>query len=396
MKNLNDINVLMLGTGGEPLLEETTSCNEFVQYRHKQYAERIHSLHIAVKTLKDGRLKPRKLSEKLYTYPTLSRNNWLGVIDLYRLCAKIIKGKDIDVIVASDPFGAGLVGYMLKLRYKKPLCLQMFADYAFNPIWQHENLHQCLVSKLARFIFKRADSIRVISEQLKHIIIKELAISPDRIFTYHIFVNRKQFLQHQGSDIRSRLLGQNYENIILTIGRLVPQKDLFTLLKAAQSILEYYPKTLFLILGNGEEKYRLQQYASICGIDKNVSLFGYVPYSDIPKYYAACDIFALSSAYEDTARVLIEAALSAKPIVTTETVGARDVVKDGQTGFIVPIKKPSVLAERILRLLSERSLRDSFGQAGRQHVQNMFDEDSLIKGIVTMWHKTTCLYHKKS
>lgn len=128
-RTLPELNVLMIGNESEALVEEENAVNQFVQYRHKQYAEQVNSLHVVMKTLRNPAWSYRKHSNKLFAYPTLSRSRLTGLWDMYKLSARVIEEKNIDVIVTGDPCGSGLVGYLLKLRYKKPLCMQMFGDY---------------------------------------------------------------------------------------------------------------------------------------------------------------------------------------------------------------------------------------------------------------------------
>lgn len=98
---------------------------------------------------------------------------------------------------------------------------------------------------------------------------------------------------------------------------------------------------------------------------------------DMKAAYAACNIVTLPSMGEGVPTVLLEAAACARPIVTTDTPGCRDVVKDGVSGLIVPPNDPSALAEALLKLLVDPDLRGRMGNSGRQLVLHGYTQDQV-------------------
>jgi glycosyltransferase involved in cell wall biosynthesis len=80
-----------------------------------------------------------------------------------------------------------------------------------------------------------------------------------------------------------------------------------------------------------------------------------VPYIVVPQYYRAANLFALSSNSETSARVLIQAQASRLPTLTTATSGSRDIVSDGQTGYVTPVGDVEAFAEALHRLLNDRT-----------------------------------------
>jgi phosphatidylinositol alpha-1,6-mannosyltransferase len=117
-------------------------------------------------------------------------------------------------------------------------------------------------------------------------------------------------------------------------------------------------------------------------------LLGPVPHQTVPAYYAACDVFALPSRYEGNARVLAEAAAAAKPVVTTDVSGARDTVLEGQTGYIVPVGRPNVLAGRLLEVLADPERADQMGLRARDHILRLYADDRLLAEFRDLWNAT--------
>jgi len=390
----NKINILMLGSNETKMVEEPNEKNQFVRYRHIRYGEYTEGLHIAIKTLKVPGVKNRQLSDRVFTYPTLSNNRYTGLLDLYKLGKEIIKKQNIDMIVTGDPFGPGLVGYFLKKKFNLPLCIQLFGDYPFNEYCIQQSVRNRLIFQISRFLFKRADTIRVHGSRVKDMIISQLGVSSERIFVIPTLTKFSNFDNLDGSNIRNKYINLGYEKIVLYVGRFFAQKDIPNLLQAIKIIKNEFPKVIFVFVGEGPLRKKMEGLCLNLGIEKNVAFIGEVPNEEVGKFYQACDILVLPSLFEDTARVLIEAAYCGKPIVTTDTTGARDIVTDGKTGFVVEIKNPEQLAEKVLILLKNDLLVEEFGLKGKENIKGFMNEEETIKNIINLWKVT--LEHGKS
>jgi N,N'-diacetylbacillosaminyl-diphospho-undecaprenol alpha-1,3-N-acetylgalactosaminyltransferase len=106
---------------------------------------------------------------------------------------------------------------------------------------------------------------------------------------------------------------------------------------------------------------------------------------DIARLTAIADIYVLPSYREGLPRTLLEAASMQKPIVTTDTAGCRDVVKDGENGFLVPIKEAKPLAEKIEILVKDKKLRISMGKRSRERAVSEFELQKVVKAYVELY-----------
>lgn len=103
------------------------------------------------------------------------------------------------------------------------------------------------------------------------------------------------------------------------------------------------------------------------------------PSSRMADHYRACSIFCFPTAYaEGVPRVLIEAAASARPVVTTDMPGCREVVRPEVNGLLVPPRDPAAVAEAVARLLADPALRATMGERGRRHVERRFSQRTVI------------------
>ncbi|MDD5342206.1 MAG: glycosyltransferase family 4 protein [Patescibacteria group bacterium] len=152
---------------------------------------------------------------------------------------------------------------------------------------------------------------------------------------------------------------------ILFVGRMDPRKGLKHLIKAMPLIIAAVPKTRLIVVGGGilQEYYRTQISENI--IDR-IHFAGFVSAEDLPRYYRTADVFCSPATEgESFGIVLIEALASGVPVVASDIEGYNSVVKNGRTGFLIPIKQPIKIAEKVIELLKQKKLRTQMGRQGR-------------------------------
>lgn len=97
---------------------------------------------------------------------------------------------------------------------------------------------------------------------------------------------------------------------------------------------------------------------------------------------AQADVVVLPSYCEGTPRALLEAAAMGKPLITTDTVGCREVVEEGLNGLLVPVQDAPALAHAIVRMLEDPAMRQRMGQAGQEKMVREFDEHLVLEKVL--------------
>jgi glycosyltransferase involved in cell wall biosynthesis len=120
----------------------------------------------------------------------------------------------------------------------------------------------------------------------------------------------------------------------------------------------------------------LEPYFANCGLGSRLRRLGYR--EDVPALLAAADIFALPSFFEGLPMSVIEAMLTALPVVATRVRGPREQVEDGSTGLLVPPRDVAALAAALARLAGDAALRARMGQAGRDRALVRYDEARVV------------------
>lgn len=170
--------------------------------------------------------------------------------------------------------------------------------------------------------------------------------------------------------------------LLLYAGRLVTFKGIDHLLGA----LALLPKARLLLAGEGPHRRQLEEQAARLGLSGRVHFLGNRPHAELPALYAISDLFVMPSTDHETFCVAAcEAMGCARPVVAARTGGLVEVVRDGETGFLVPPADPHALAERIRTLLDDPTLRERMGRAGREWTNSMFTWERVIERMLACY-----------
>ena len=163
----------------------------------------------------------------------------------------------------------------------------------------------------------------------------------------------------------------------LAVGNLFPAKDYPTLLAAAERCATSSPAFHLLIAGAGEEEADLLADADRRGLTGKVHFLG--SRADVPRLLRACDAFVLSSAWEGMPNTVMEAMASGVPVVSTDAGGVRELLREGVCGYIVPIRNPEALAERMIHTMTlDKEERFRMGAAGRERIAHHFENERVV------------------
>jgi glycosyltransferase involved in cell wall biosynthesis len=138
-----------------------------------------------------------------------------------------------------------------------------------------------------------------------------------------------------------------------------------------------------VIAGDGELRGEVEALASELGVRERVRVLGYV--EDMGAWYSAFDTFLLTSRNEGAPVVAIEAQAAGVPVVATDAGGTRTVVDDGETGFVVPIGDVRALAERVMRLRDDPSLRAELGATAAARMRERFSTERMVDDVERLY-----------
>jgi glycosyltransferase involved in cell wall biosynthesis len=170
-----------------------------------------------------------------------------------------------------------------------------------------------------------------------------------------------------------------------TAARLESVKGLPFLLQAAGALQRRYPDLRIEIAGSGSCEPRLRLLASRLGLAESISFLGWQ--QDVDALHRRWQVFAQPSIYEGFGLAALEAMASGLPVVASATGGLPELVKDGITGFLVPVGDVDALADRLGQLLEDDELRVRMGQAARERVREHFSGAAMGAKIAQVYDR---------
>ncbi len=218
-----------------------------------------------------------------------------------------------------------------------------------SPKRKTKSMRDVIKLLLAWVSYFYADQIIGISRGLSEEIERILGVPPEKIKTIHnpaFNHNIKKLKSNQPDKLRKDL------QYILAVGRLTPDKDFSTLLRAFARVRDNRPDMQLVILGEGDERGCLEREARNLGITEAVRMPGFV---DNPfGYMSGADVFVLSSRWEGFGNVLVEAMACGTPVVSTDCPsGPGEILQDGRFGHLVPVEDDEALAQAIADTLDD-------------------------------------------
>lgn len=205
-----------------------------------------------------------------------------------------------------------------------------------------------------------------ISQAVKVSCIKKRKMSQNQVALIYNAIPLEEFKMPPLREIQKQkcILGvDSSDPIIGSIAKLREEKGIAYLIQSATEVLKVFKDAVFVIVGDGPLRGELENLSRRLGIDKNVLFLGFQP--DIPRFLSVFDVMVQPSLYEGFGLAIVEAMAMGKPIVATNVGGIREILRDGETGYLVPPKDPSTLADRVLTLIRDKQRAMQMGNRAK-------------------------------
>ncbi len=239
-----------------------------------------------------------------------------------------------------------------------------------------------------------------VSEDLAHWFQESIGINRDRISQIYNGVNVQRFHPRQRN--RPKVLPEEFvapdRFIVGTVGRMQTVKDQATLVRAFLHLRQIFPdgaeRVRLVLVGDGPLRGEIEQIIIDEGMTQNVWLSG--ERQDIPDLMRSFDLFVLPSEAEGISNTILEAMASGLPIIATNVGGNLELVKHGDTGYLVPPKNPVAMAEAIMIYLKDEELVRQHGRAGRVMAESQFSLHTMVNQYLAVYDSLLSKsYHKK-
>ena len=383
------LKVVMLASSYPRSAEDSAAI--FLRYLAESLSQRGIEVHVlAPSDKKGGRRLENKVAVHRFQYfpaawqqlaygsgilPNLRRNPWLWVqvpfflISMTSSLLRLLWKERPDIIHGHWVLPQGLVAVLTKPFFKIPIISTAHGSDAFA-------LRSSLMRRLKQFAVAKSDAwtanTRATSDAL------ELHSSLPKPHIIPIGVDVDHFCSGNRVGLRQEL--PENELLALFVGRLVENKGAYDLLQAFSLLpLDLHARTSLWVVGDGEERSKLQEYAQTAGISHKIRFWGSIDNHRLPDFYAAADLFvapsfaAATGSSEGQGVVFLEAFAARLCVLATRVGGISEVVEDGHTGVLVEPHDPQQLSAAMSNLLGNERLRLEFAQNAFSKVKKHYD-----------------------
>jgi glycosyltransferase involved in cell wall biosynthesis len=322
------------------------------------------------------------LGVPVYVIPTFLRDpHPIADLQAVRDLSRVLREGQFD-IVHSHGTKALLIGSWAARRARIKHTVWHVHGWGFHD--HNSPLIRRAVILAHRLMARTATRIATVSRTTRRIGLEARIGSPDDYCVIYAAADLERFGNPPLSiEQAKQALGIDPDRLVFgSVMRLSEQKAPLDVVDAAALVLAEVPEAHLLLVGDGPLRDQTLARIARHGIQSQVTFPGFR--RDVPEMLCAMDVFYLASLWEGFPICYLEAMAMGKPAVGTDVGGAAEAIVDGETGFIVPPGHPRELADRIVLLLRDETLRRRMGEAGRR-VASEFGYDRLMREVSQLY-----------
>ena len=291
-----------------------------------------------------------------------------------RQIREIVRMDNIDLLHAHG-YKGDIYGYFAGKRLNIPLV-------ATCHLWTRQTAVIRLYEYLDTLFLRRYDAVIAVSDAIAKEA-HEAGIAAEKITTIDNGIDLSPFASAKPALAEELRKGDRI--LVGTVGRLVEQKGMLYLLRAAHKVLQRFRNTLFVIVGDGPDRAELEGLSRELGIEMSVVFAG--SRRDMPSVYASLDIFVLASLDEGMPMAVLEALASGCPTIATAVGAVPKLIVSGQNGLLVRPADTESLTEALCSLLSEPDLRRHMGANGKRVVDAQFASRAMSNKYLQVYDR---------
>ncbi len=335
-----------------------------VQQRILEYGKLVDQYTVIVLADKDDFFN---LSSNTKVISVCRENKLKGFFNLSSVLKRTLKNEKYDLITVQDVYYIAYLALNLTSKYNLGLEIQVHGFEKFKGIRK----------SIARYVLKRADAIRTVSQRLKKQLISEFKIKENKITVVPVYV----FLDFDPTGRRD----PTGRFIFLTVGRLVPVKNIQMQIEAIANLKDKFRNIKLWIVGDGPEMEKLKAQSKKLGLEKIVKFWAWQ--NDLKKFYQQADCFLLTSNQEGYGMVVVEASTYALPIIMTDVGCAGDFIKNNENGVIIAIKDQKALENNMRELIKNQELRVRLGKNAQSSAKKLLNKEETLNLYQKSWRK---------
>ena len=319
--------------------------------------------------------------------PALGRevNIWRDPVS-YLQIRRAIKEHHPDV-VHTHSGKAGLFGRVAAHRLRVPAIVHTVHGAPFHPY--QSRAAYAVFRQCERYAAARCDALVSVADAMTDLLVNAGVAPREKFTTIYSGMEVEPFLRaHELRASFRRRLGYRDEHVVVgKIARLFHLKGHEYVVRAAQQVVASQENVRFLFVGDGLLSDQIRAMVRRAGLEPYFQFTGLVPPDEIPGLIAAMDIVVHASLREGLARVLPQALIAGKPVISYDIDGAREVVITHETGVLLPPKSVDELAAAICQLAADPRERERLGAQGRARFTDRFRHEHMTAQLRRLYEQ---------
>jgi glycosyltransferase involved in cell wall biosynthesis len=258
---------------------------------------------------------------------------------------------------------------------------RVIASERSHEVWKNK-----LYANIDRLLAPITDCVISNSVANRDYLVRRATLPPEKAVVVHNGIDASSYHDaRDGASLRKEFAIGPEDCVVGMVANLIDYKNHAMLFEAMALVAAAFPRVKLLLAGDGAMRQPLQRHAERMGISRNLVLAGLR--DDVPALLHLMQIFVLTSRFEGLSNAIMEAMAAGLPCVVTDVGGNRELVVEGETGFLVRLNDAPALAKKILFLLQHPDEAQAMGRRGAERIRNEFALEKMVTALERIYEK---------
>lgn len=332
---------------------------------HKSLVEVLHAhgceVHVAARNnLAEKNGLKLDFAEKVFDVPFNRSPKSPDNLKAMKILRKIIDEGNYDVIHCNTPMG-GIVTRLAAKKARKNGARVIYTAHGFHFYDGAPKKNWLVFYPIEKYFSRKTDTLITITHEDYRLAKMKFHCQVEHI--HGVGVDEKRYYPVDNDEklrLRKEMGYDEDQKLLLCVGELLPNKNQKMAIHAMQKIVKEHSDAILFIAGNGPEKENLENEIKLCGLENNVKMLGYCTH--LQDYQHICDVLVSCSYREGLPLNIVESMLSGNPVVASINRGHKELIQDGQNGYLVKPDDADLMADKVLELLADINKAEQFSK----------------------------------
>lgn len=314
---------------------------------------------------------------KIYNSSLLYKNFWPKWLKCFFESYRIIRKEKIETIWVGNLLPIGIVAFLIKKIFRIPYFVSL---HGLDVLLAKKNPWKRFIAKIilenAKFITANSDfTSRILKSFVSNLNIESIYPGIDDKFV--------DIDEHKKENIIKKY-NLSGKKIILSVGRVIKRKNHKLIIESVKILSKEYENFVCIIIGRGDNLDALKDLVKIYNLEKHVLFLENITDEDLPYFYDICDVFVMASIndkddVEGFGIVYLEAGIFKKVAIASNSGGAKEIIKNNETGYLIDSNNTRELSDKILNIFNDTELAENLGARAYEVVMDNFLWQNIVK-----------------